>query len=159
MEVDIKKNKLLMFSWKLKKLYEKMFYSTIKELLLTQNEIDVLLFLYNNKPLDTAKDIAKYRAISKAMISKSTVLLYKKGYLSYEVDKIDKRCIHLEIEPIVIPVIHQLLLVQKKFSDIIYRNITKEETEVIESILNKIQQSITNEINREINSDGRNKKK
>ena len=79
-----------------------MFYQLTEELQLTQNEIDVLLFLYNNSPLDTARDIARYRAMSKSMISKSVDSLYRKGYLSYEIDEIDKRCIHLKIEPVAI---------------------------------------------------------
>ncbi len=71
-EIINNKNSLfLIFNWKLKKVYEKMFYSLTKEFELTQNEIDVLLFLYNNSLLNTARDIARYRAMSKSMISKS----------------------------------------------------------------------------------------
>ncbi|WP_339789008.1 helix-turn-helix domain-containing protein [Tissierella sp.] len=53
---------------------------------MTQNEIDVLLFLHNAAPLNTASDIARYRAMSKSMILKSVDALYRKGYLSYETD-------------------------------------------------------------------------
>lgn len=56
-----------------------MFYQVSEELELTQNEIDVLLFLHNNAPLNTASDIARYRAMSKSMISKSVDSLYKRG--------------------------------------------------------------------------------
>ena len=79
--VNNKNSIFLVFNWKLKKVYEKMFYQLTEELQLTQNEIDVLLFLYNNSPLDTARDIARYRAMSKSMISKSVDSLYRKGYL------------------------------------------------------------------------------
>ena len=50
--VNNKNSLFLIFNWKLKKMYEKMFYQLTEELQLTQNEIDVLLFLNNNSPLD-----------------------------------------------------------------------------------------------------------
>ena len=142
-EIINNKNSLfLIFNWKLKKMYEKMFYKLAEELQLTQNEIDVLLFLNNNSPLDTARDIARYRAMSKSMISKSVDSLYTKGYLSYEIDKMDKRCIHLKIEPVVIPIVEKLHKAQKQFFDNITYNITEEEAKIMEAVLNKMYQNI-----------------
>ena len=46
--VNNKNSLFLIFSWKIKKVYEKMFYQVSEELELTQNEIDVLLFLVHN---------------------------------------------------------------------------------------------------------------
>lgn len=132
----------LIFSWKLKKAYEKIFYPLAESLKLTQNEIDVLLFLYNNEPLDTASDIAKYRAMSKSMISKSVDGLYKRGYLSYEIDNIDKRCIHLKIEPEAVPMIEELHQVQKDFFDLLTQDITPKQYQAMEEVLNKMYQNI-----------------
>ena len=132
----------LIFSWKLKKAYEKIFYPLAESLKLTQNEIDVLLFLYNNEPLDTASDIAKYRAMSKSMISKSVDSLYRKKYLSYEMDSIDKRCIHLKIEPVAIPIVERLYLVQKDFFAILARDLTHKEYEAMEAVLKKMYKNI-----------------
>lgn len=139
-------NIYLKFSWKSKKVYEKMFYSVIEELQLTQNEIDVLLFLINNKLLDTSKDIVEYRAISKSMVSKSVDSLFKKGYISYEADKTDKRCIHLKINPIAIPIARRLQEVQRRFFDILCRGISVEEYGLIEGVLSKMHQNITKEL-------------
>ncbi len=136
----------LYFNWKLKKAYEKMFYQLTEELQLTQNEIDVLLFLHNNAPLNTASDIARYRAMAKSMISKSVDSLYRKGYLSYETDEIDKRCIHLKIEPVAIPIAEKLHDVQNFFFDILTCNITGEEYKAMETALKKMYQNITNQL-------------
>ncbi|OLS01913.1 MarR family winged helix-turn-helix transcriptional regulator [Tissierella creatinophila] len=149
MESEILNNKnslFLIFNWKLKKVYEKMFYSLTKEFELTQNEIDVLLFLYNNSPLDTARDIARYRAMSKSMISKSVDSLYKRGFLSYETDETDKRCIHLKIKPVAIPIVEKLYEVQKEFFDSLTYNITKEEYKTMETVLNKMYQNIIDQL-------------
>lgn len=144
--VNNKNSLFLIFNWKLKKVYEKMFYQLTEELELTQNEIDVLLFLHNNTPLNTASDIAKYRAMSKSMISKSVDALYRKGFLSYETDEIDKRCTHLKIEPIAIPIVEKLLKVQKEFFTILTCNITEEEYKAMETVLNKMYQNIIDQL-------------
>ena len=144
--VNNKNSLFLIFSWKIKKVYEKMFYQVSEELELTQNEIDVLLFLHNNAPLNTASDIARYRAMSKSMISKSVDSLYKRGYLSYDIDELDKRCIHLKIEPVAMPIVKKLHEVQKQFFDILTSNISEEEYKVMETVLNKMYENIVDEL-------------
>ena len=142
--VNNKNSLFLIFSWKIKKVYEKMFYQVSEELELTQ--IDVLLFLHNNAPLNTASDIARYRAMSKSMISKSVDSLYKRGYLSYDIDELDKRCIHLKIEPVAMPIVKKLHEVQKQFFDILTSNISEEEYKVMETVLNKMYENIIDEL-------------
>lgn len=45
-KIEINRNNIfLTFSWKSKKMYEKMFYPILKEFRLSQNEADVLLFV------------------------------------------------------------------------------------------------------------------
>lgn len=145
--VNNRNSLFLIFNWKLKKAYEKTFEGLDRELGLTQNEIDVLLFLHNNAPLDTASDIARYRAMSKSMISKSVDSLYRRGYLSYEVDKMDKRYIHLKIEPVAFPIVERLYKIQKDFFLKLTRNITGEEYKTMETILKKMYQNIIGQNN------------
>ena len=70
-EINVNNSIFLIFNWKLKKSYEIMFQKASDELNLTQSEIDVLLFLSNNRQFDTASEIVRYRVMSKSMISKS----------------------------------------------------------------------------------------
>ena len=139
---------LLMFSWRSKKLYERMFRAFLEEIQLTQNEADVLLFLKNNKPLDTAKDIVEYRAISKSMVSKSVESLLARGYLSYEEDENDRRCLHLMLEASAEPVIKKLQKIQNEFLEVIHHDITQEELEILDKVLNKMNKNMSNEINK-----------
>ena len=144
MKVDIKKDNVIMkYSWRIKKMYEKAFYPSIEELRLTQGEIDILLFLSNNKPLDTAKDIVQYRFISKSMVSKSVDLLTNKGYLSYKTDLTDKRSIHLTLEPAVIPIVDILQAVQRNFLCVLLKDVSEEEYEITKKVLNKIDNNIS----------------
>lgn len=137
---------ILRFAWKSKKLYEKMFQSTASEIQLTQNEIDVLLFLHNNKQLDTAKDIADYRSLSKSMISKSVDSLIKRRYLSYKTDESDKRSIHLKLEPAANLDIQKLLKIQSNYFRILSNDITMEESQVLNRILDKLYKNISDEM-------------
>lgn len=144
MKIDIREDNIfILSSWKFKKMYEKAFYPTTKELQLTQGEIDVLLFLFNNKPLDTAKDIAKYRSISKSMVSKSLDSLLKKGYLSSETDLSDRRSIHLTIQPEAVPKVERLASVQKSILKSLFSDITEDEYAVMKRIFNKISNNIS----------------
>lgn len=146
-QISNSKNSLfLIFNWKLKKAYEKVFHELIEEFKLTQNEIDVLLFLYNNAPLDTASDIARYRAMSKSMISKSVDSLYRREYLLYETDSMDKRCIHLKISSVAKPIIERLYQIQKDFFTTLTSNITEEEYKAMETVLNKMYDNIIGQL-------------
>lgn len=142
----IKNSVLLMFSWKSKKLYEKIFQSILEEMQLTQGEVDVLLFLQNNKPLDTGRDIVEYRAMSKAMVSKSVESLVARGYLSNETDEQDKRCIHLKIEPPAEQIVKKLQKFQRSFMEVLYRDFTREELEIFEKALSKMDKNISEEL-------------
>lgn len=147
MKIDIREDNIfILSSWKFKKMYEKAFYPTTKELQLTQGEIDVLLFLFNNKPLDTAKDIAKYRSISKSMVSKSLDSLISKGFLTGEADSSDKRSIHLTILQEAVPKVGRLAEVQKRILRSLFSDITEDEYAVMKKIFNKIDTNISKQL-------------
>lgn len=123
---------------KLKKAYATLFKRLMKEYDLTKNEIDVLLFLKNNEPYDTAKDIVELRALSKSQVCKSIEHLMQLGYLKGEQDRKDRRCIHLKLETQAVPIVMQAKELQKKFLNIIYEGVTEEEKKVVEQVFLKI---------------------
>ncbi len=137
-----KSSHFLKFSWEFRKAYNNLFNQIREEADLTQNEIDVLLFLNNNAHLDTATDIVNYRAMSKSMISKSVNSLHEKKYLTYETDKSDKRSIHLKLEEAVAPVIEKLEKIQRQFFSTLVKGIAKEEIETVKRVFNKIYENI-----------------
>lgn len=124
---------------RLKDLYDSFIYRSAKECNLTKKEADVLLFLYNNKNCDTAKDIINKRGFSKAYVSKAITLLEKKRYIVIENDKLDKRYqrIRLNYDSIneIIPVLKRT---QEDFLSIITKGITNEELEIHKKIIDKI---------------------
>lgn len=139
---DNKNSIFLIFNWRFKEAYGKSFTRVMKKLKLTKSEIDILLFLHNNAPLNTARDIARYRAMSKSMISKSVDSLYRKDYLSYSVSELDKRQYHLKIQAKAMPIVETLCKVQRKFFKKLFNNITEEEFKTVETVLNKMHENI-----------------
>lgn len=143
----LNKNTLFLeFSWKLRKLYKKTFEELGEKFQLSQNEIDVLLFLHNNAPLDTARDIARYRAMSKSMISRSVTALEKKDYIYSEPDQEDKRCLHLRISSNARVLIEELSGAQKEFLGKLNENISREESRAVEIVLNKLHENIDSQL-------------
>ena len=61
----------------------------------TRNELDILLFLFNNPGLDRAADIVNHRGITKSHVSLSVATLEARGLLLRRADPADKRIIHL----------------------------------------------------------------
>ncbi|MEG1779257.1 MAG: MarR family winged helix-turn-helix transcriptional regulator [Oscillospiraceae bacterium] len=145
MEEDKGYTNYITTTWKAKKLYEAMFSSIAKRLDLKQVDIDVLIFLHSHTMFDNAKDIAKYRAISKSLVSKSVLSLVNKGYLKATVNPNDKRYIHLQIEPASKAIVQELDDIQQNFLRLIYHDLTEEEAIMCERINRKTNINIENE--------------
>lgn len=144
--MDNKSNKLLNFSWILKKGHEKSLEEVLSKYDLSQNEGSVLLFLYNNK-LDTAKEISEYRSISKSLVSKSINNLYSRGYIGLIEDKKDKRINRLYITKSAKEIVTDLHLAQENFYTLLQKDISEEDLKLMNKILKKLYNNIYKEIN------------
>lgn len=109
------------FIWRAKRLYEKICQEAGDKLGLTQNEIDVLLFLANNPAYDTAMDIVNYRHISKSLVSKSVAFLMSRGLLEAAKNSGDRRNTHLRITQEAESAVHELQAAQRRYFDLLER--------------------------------------
>lgn len=116
--------------------YRKISSKAIEEYGFTPGEIDVLMFLFNNAPLDTAKDISKYKGISKALVCRSVDSLTKRGLISTVVDKKDRRIIHLVLNENSSPIIDKLQRSKDLFSTKLIKGINDEDLKVFTKVLN-----------------------
>lgn len=82
---------------KVQKLYGKSLEPICKKWALTRNEMDVLLFLYNNPQFDRAADIVSRRGIAKSHVSLSVSTLERRGMLQREFSPKDRRTAHLAL--------------------------------------------------------------
>ena len=127
---------------KAKKTYERIFHDIAKAEKLTQNEVAVLLCLWNNPGYDTASDIVNYRMISKSHVCKAVDSLTERGYLSGRQEAADRRKVHLKIEPPAEKVVRRLAVVQMQFISGLFDGVTEEEQALFEKILDKMGQNM-----------------
>jgi len=80
-----------------KRMYERILAEAAARCGLSLPEADVLSFLRENPEFDTARDVALYREVSRAYISKAVELLAGRGYVEIVQDKADRRLQHLFI--------------------------------------------------------------
>ncbi len=109
---------------------------------ISKPEADILCFLANNPGLNTGKDIAEYRGLSKAYISKAVELLIEKELLLAAVSKADRRYQHLSLTNSALPMADFLLQTQRDFLKVMFANISKEEERILWQIMQKAADNI-----------------
>jgi MarR family 2-MHQ and catechol resistance regulon transcriptional repressor len=137
---------ILLNGHQFKKIYEKEFENLIKKYNLKKIEIEILYFISQCGDHNTAKDIANDQYISKAHISNSIDDLYRKKYITVLGDKCDRRCIHLNITDLAKPVIEEIEIVRRRLIEILFRNISEEERNMMYHISQKIVKNISEEL-------------
>lgn len=135
----------LLYGQQFKKLYEKMSNLITVKYGLHKIEIEILLFLKKGKR-DTARDIAEVKYFSKAHISHAIEHLMERGYLTGRPDAQDRRCIHLILTGEAEPVCEELIKLRRGLMEIIYRDITEEEKQVMRQVARKIARNIDEEL-------------
>ena len=131
-----------------KKHYAKLLEPICKQWELTRNELDILLFLYNNPEYDRAADIVSHRGIAKSHVSMSVASLEEKGLLIRRFDENDRRTAHLELRDSGSAIAAQAREKQMQFFTLLYKGISQEEFELWKKIQTKVYKNIENfEIN------------
>ena len=105
---------------------------------LTQNEVEVLIFLYNNPELNTSKDIVKYRWTSKSLVCKSVRSLLDNEYLDPAADYDDGRVMRLIMPEKTREIAKDLAEKEKEFYDLVFAGITDKEMAAIRGFAERI---------------------
>lgn len=129
-------------SQKIRKIYEKMWMKTRKAYGLTQNEIDVLLFLKKHPNIDTAADIASCCSLSRSLVCKSVEALLRIEYLVVLTDKQDRRYLHLKLTDQAIQVLRELETRHTQFWEALMRDISQEEILLFKQVLCKMRRNL-----------------
>ena len=105
---------------------------------LTQNEVEVLIFLYNNPELNTSKDIVKYRWTSKSLVCKSVRSLLDNEYLDPAADYDDGRVMRLIMPEKTREIAKDLAEKEKEFYDLVFAGITDKEMAAIRGFAERL---------------------
>ena len=127
-----------------KKSYGKALEPVCRAWQLTRNELDVLLFLFNNPGFDRAADIVSRRGIAKSHVSLSVANLEEKGLLLRRFSPQDRRTAHLELTEQGQTIAAEAREKQTEYFSALYRGVSPEEFEIWVNIVLKIQNNIKN---------------
>ena len=129
---------------KAQKGYARLMEPLCKRWNLTRNELDVLLFLYNNPGYDRAADIVQNRGLSKSHVSLSINNLESRGLLSRREDPADRRTIHLALTEAARPIVEKGQLSQRQFFSYIHKGVTQEQIDLMMDFARKVSENIKN---------------
>jgi len=121
----------------IKKLYEQTLSQAADECGISLPEADVLSFLHENPEFDTARDVAMYREVSRAYVSKAVEMLADRGYIIIEQDKDDRRLQHLSITNDASIAIETLHKAQFAFYDKVTAGLSDNELSAMLSAIQK----------------------
>lgn len=127
---------------KLQKAYSRLLEPICVQWGLTRNEMDVLLFLYNNPELDRAADIVSCRGIAKSHVSVSVAGLEKRGFLQKRMDCADRRTVHLKLTEAAIPASKQGWEAQRYLGGLLIEGLSAEELALWKQLEEKVRHNI-----------------
>ena len=111
---------------------------------LTRNEVDVLLFLYNNPDYDRAVDIVNNRGLSKSHVSLSISGLEEKGMLIRLDDPSDRRTVHLKLTEQGRQIADMGRNAQTRFFSYLHQGVTQEQLQMMVDFTKKVSENIRN---------------
>ena len=123
-------------------LYAKCFAPLAQECALTQLQIDLLLFLYNNPQYDTAQRVCELRGLAKSNVSNAVEELSGRGLLLRRTDPQNRRTVHLSLTPQAAGLMQRALACQQQFFSALTRGFSPGELEQARTIFNRIHQNI-----------------
>jgi len=121
-----------------RKLYETLFTDFRSTVEVSQTEIDILGFLSNHPDMNTSIQIAEYRMIPKANISKAVESLHQKGLLVTQRDHEDRRRVYLHLTEQAEPIIAQIQMLQQHYRSALTKGFSREELELCETFLERM---------------------
>lgn len=134
-------NKVFFYFKKIKDSCDDEIESIAKNLKLTKPEVDILIFLVNNKE-NRGCDICDFRGFSKSYVSKAVNKLLKRGYITIKQDEKDKRYQHIIINAKAKKTVETINNNQKEIINRMFEGISEEELNNFKLVINKISQNL-----------------
>lgn len=136
------KVELLLNGQQYKKFQEAYLSEIFEKYSLNLTDIRVLLFLYEHKSYDTARDIVENHYLTKSYVSKSIEKLIEKGFLERRSLQGDRRYIHLLVKEEAFPVIEMTQEKKQKMLKRLFEGISPEYLLILTEIAGKISNNI-----------------
>lgn len=109
---------------------------------LSANECSVILFLYRNPELNTARDIVQYRMLAKSNVSTAIDSLKKKNLLDVQPDPNSRRTQRLFLLEKATPIAIALFNQQIEFKKCFENGLTEDELDSFNTLVDKIHKNM-----------------
>lgn len=127
-----------------RKVYAKVSAPELKRYQLSPSEVDILIFLSNNRTINTAKELSTFLGISKGLVARGIETLLMKNYLHIETDGSDRRIQHLFLTKEVEEVIQVLSKKRSEVEARILKGIPQEHLDIVVQTFDSINANIEN---------------
>lgn len=124
------------------KLYSSLFDALLEKYQLTQLEIDILLFLANNPPFDTARDVVEKRHLAKSHVSAGVESLASRGLLERARMDGNRKTIHLRLTERAVPIIEEGRAVQARYGQLLLDGFSDQEKEMLFRFLERVGENV-----------------
>lgn len=124
------------------KLYNGLFEDLLEKYRLTQLEIDILLFLANNPPFDTARDIVEKRHLAKSHVSAGVESLAGRGLLERTRQGGNRKTIHLRLTGAAAPIVEEGRAVQLRHGQLLLAGFSEQEREQLFRFLERVGENV-----------------
>ena len=105
---------------------------------LTRNEMDVLLFLYNNPEFDRAADIVIHRGMTKSHVSLSVANLESRNLLFRKADSRDRRAVRLALTEDARAIAEAGRQCQIRFFTALFDGLSREDVRFWQSLMERV---------------------
>lgn len=120
------------------RLYVNMMKNVLDRYDMTQMEIDILLFLFNNPSHNTAAQIINVRGLTKSQVSNAVEALVRKGFLSRRTDEQNLRRVRLSLTPAAAPIVEMGRQVQRDYASVLMRGISQDEQAQLCDLMHRV---------------------
>ena len=130
----------------LKKEYFNRKKTVISRFQISSAELDILLFLANNKCFDTSADIVRLRKMQKSHVSLAVKELTQKGYLTCEMNSFNHKKLHLKLTEASKEIVQAGQTMQREYLEFIFAGFSKEEKLHVLEFCSKIETNLHGKI-------------
>lgn len=134
---------LLLSGQQYKKIQEAYLTPILEEYGINVVDMRVLLFLYEHKSFDTARDIVETHHLAKSYVSKSVDKLIEKGFLVRKHINGDKRYVHLLVKEEMQPAIEAVRKQRNEMLSFLFDGVEEKEMEILKQVAGKVNDNIS----------------
>ena len=147
--MEIGTTELLLLNRQFGRYYAEQFEPLMEQTGLSINEVNVLLFLFNNPGMNTARDITELRGLGKSQVSQAVESLVTHGYLRRRVNERDRRVVHLSITEEGEPLASAARKIQAYAVNELLSELTEDEREQLTELIKKIASNVNSLVGKE----------